>query len=212
MKIKTLLVDAETLFVEGLSALLQDEGKALEPLKFQVLGIEKNGDNALKKAKALEPSLVLIDPFSLEGLSGIDLIKRLRLALPDTKILILTAMTSDFFVRQSLKLGVSGVVLKRQELSGLILAISQVRAGNIYLDPKLATRVFVNDISGQLSDREYEVLRLIAEGESTKDISDVIDTSIKTVETHRRNIMHKLKIHSVAGLTKYAIREGIVRL
>lgn len=209
-----LIADDHTLLREGLRALLQREG-------FQVIAEADNGRSAVKLAKKLQPNIVITD-IGMPDLNGVEATKKICAEAPRSKVLALSMHTESRFVLGVLEAGASGYLLKDaafEELSGAIKAIVK---GQIYLSPSIAGVVVRQSIGrcgtkpgserAVLSRREHEVLQLIAEGRSTKEIAATLYVSVKTVETHRKQIMDKLDIHSIAGLTKYAVREGLTPL
>lgn len=215
MHIKTMLFDVETMFAEGLRAVLQSPKWVHESqakLSFEIIGIYSNRFSAMNANIRLRPDLVIIDPFTFFEYDGFDLIKCISTETPSTKILIVCPTKTDFLMRPAFKVKAHGIILKEREPQELINAIYQIMNGNTYYDPKLTVPVFKRDSSHRLGLREIQILKSIANGKPSKQIAVDCKISIKTVETHRRNIMQKLKICSIAGLTKYAVREGLVQL
>jgi DNA-binding NarL/FixJ family response regulator len=214
MAYKILIADDHRLLREGLRVLLEREG-------FQVVAEADNGREAVKLAKKLQPDVVVTD-IGLPDLNGVEVARQVSAQAPNSKVLALSMHTDSRFILGVLEAGASGYLLKDaafEELSGAIKAILK---GQIYLSPSIAG-VVVNQAfarSGakskpeqpRLSQREREVLQLIAEGKSTREIAAALYVSVKTVETHRKQIMDKLGLYSVAELTKYAIREGFTFL
>jgi DNA-binding NarL/FixJ family response regulator len=209
-----LIADDHRLLREGLRALLEREG-------FQVVAEADNGRSAVQLAKKLKPDIVITD-IAMPDLNGVEVTKQISAEAPRSKVLALSMHTESRFVLGVLEAGASGYLLKDAAFEELSIAIKAVLKGQIYLSPAI-TGVVVRQSVGatgskpgtdgsMLSKREREVLQLIAEGKSTKQIAATLYVSVKTVETHRKQIMDKLDIHSVAGLTKYAVREGLTPL
>ncbi len=209
-----LIADDHRLLREGLRSLLQREG-------FQVVAETDNGRAAVTLAKKLQPDVVITD-IGMPDLNGVEATRRICAEAPRSKVLALSMHTESRFVLGVLEAGASGYLLKDAAFEELSGAIKAVLKGQIYLSPAIAGVVVKQSIGGRgskarpqspiLSKRENEVLQLIAEGKSTKEIAASLYVSVKTVETHRKQIMDKLDIHSIAGLTKYAVREGLTPL
>jgi DNA-binding NarL/FixJ family response regulator len=209
-----LIADDHRLLREGLRALLEREG-------FQVIAEADNGRSAVQLAKKLKPDIVITD-IGMPDLNGVEATKKICAEAPRSKILALSMHTESRFVLGVLEAGASGYLLKDAAFEELSTSIKAVLKGQIYLSPAIAGVVVRQSIGGpgskpradraMLSKREHEVLQLIAEGKSTKQIAATLYVSVKTVETHRKQIMDKLDIHSIAGLTKYAVREGLTPL
>ena len=215
MQLKVLIADDHAIIREGLRSLLENKG-------IQVLDIAKNGREAVEKAIILKPDIVMMD-ISMPDLNGVEATAKIRKALPHTRVIALSMHSSKTIVDKMFDSGASGYILKESAFDEIYDAIQEVLRTNFYLTPAIA-RMCTNDLGKDLSAWEAqpqfnkisrkgrEVLQLIAEGKKTRDIAETLGVSIKTVETHRRNIMKKLNIFSVAGLTKYAILEGIIAL
>ena len=193
----------------------------LERDGFQVVAEADNGRSAVRLAKQLQPDIVITD-IAMPDLNGIEATRQMRAEAPRSKVLALSMHTESGFVLGILEAGASGYLLKDAAFEELSVAIKAVLKGQIYLSPAIAGVVVGQSLGrlgskarsqrAKLSKREHEVLQLIAEGKSTKEIAATLYVSVKTVETHRKQIMDKLDIHSVAGLTKYAVREGLTSL
>jgi two-component system, NarL family, response regulator NreC len=215
MPTKVLLVDDHAIIRQGLSSLLEKQPD------IEVVGGVEDGRQAIDTVRKLNPDLVIMD-ISMPNLNGIDATRKISEEIGNVKIIALSIHSSKRFVAEMLKAGASGYILKDCLFDELIEAIRTVLGGGIYLSPKITGIViddYVQRLSKQyqsngpiLSDREREVLQLLAEGKSTKQIALSLHVSAKTIESNRRNIMEKLRINSVAELTKYAIREGITPL
>jgi DNA-binding NarL/FixJ family response regulator len=209
-----LIADDHRLLREGLRALLEREG-------FQVVAEADNGRSAVKLAKQLQPDIVITD-IAMPDLNGVEATRQICAEAPRSKVLALSMHTESRFVLGILEAGASGYLLKDSAFEELAGAIKAILKDQIYLSPAIAGVVLSQSLSRlgskrrsqqiELSKREREVLQLIAEGKSTKEIAATLYVSVKTVETHRKQIMDKLDIHSIAELTKYAIREGVAFL
>jgi len=214
-KITILLADDHKIVRDGLCALLEREAD------FTVVAAVQDGRTALEKVTALAPSVAILD-IGMPDLNGIEAARRIKAARPQTLVIGLSMHADRRFIAEMLRAGASGYLLKDCAFEELNRAIRAVVGGGTWLSPRIAGTViedYINQLAagapapaGTLSDREREVLQLIAEGMTTKQIALKLGVSTKTIETHRQNIMHKLDVHSVAELTKYAIREGITEI
>ena len=213
---RVLIADDHTIVRQGLRAILNGEPD------MEVVGEAADGREALKKAAALRPDIVVLD-ISMPKLNGLEVTQRLLREAPRAKVIALTMHSSEEYVYSLLKAGVRGYLLKESAASDLVEALRVVRRGGTYLHPSISMKVVNEYLKGPdpasriashdgLSGRECEVLRLIAEGYTSKEIASQLDLSVKTVEAHRTRIMEKLRIHNVAGLTRYAISRGISSL
>lgn len=213
MNVRLLLADDHAMMREGLKSLLGKESD------LSVVAEAQNGKETLDLARKVGAHIVVMD-VAMPDLNGIETTRKLLKASPNIKVVALSGHANREFVREMLKAGASAYVLKSRAYDELVRAIREVMKGKKYLSPDIARGVVDEyvEISSSLSanpafvvltDREREALQLIAEGKSTKEVADALGVSVKTVETHRRNIMEKLNLHSVAEITKYAIREGI---
>jgi DNA-binding NarL/FixJ family response regulator len=210
--IRVLLADDHTIVRKGLRSLL--EGKA----GIEIVGEAQDGREALQKCAQLHPEVVLID-IAMPGLNGIEAIRQIKHRFPEIHTLVLTMHDDIEYIRQALHAGASGYVVKQAAPTDLVLAIQAAHRGDCYLSPSIAGKVVQEYIQrdldeivryDQLTSRQREVLQLIAEGHSTREIAELLTISVKTVETHRANLMDKLDIHTTAGLTQYAIQKGII--
>lgn len=212
MKIRILLVDDHRLFREGLRALIDARDD------MSVVGEAGDGREGVRLARELLPSLVLMD-VAMPELNGIEATRILHEERPETRILALSMHSERRLIVKMLRAGASGFVVKEDSFEELVRAIFSVTAGRLYVsagpaDSLIAEYLTLADQDKAsaftlLTDREIEILQCLAEGKTTKEMAFELRLSVKTVETHRQCIMDKLNIHSVAGLTKYAIREGI---
>lgn len=215
MKLKILLVDDHNLFRQGLLTMLSDLNTV------EVVAQTSNGRTAITLARKLKPDMVLMD-INMPDLNGIDCAQKLREEFPHIKIIILSMYSDRQLVIGALRAGVAGYLLKDCDFEELKRAIQAVNNNETFLSPKVAGTVVkgymdklvqLDDSSlGVLTVREREILQLIAEGNSTRQMAEKINLSTKTIEYHRRNIMDKLDIHNTAELTKFAIREKITSL
>jgi DNA-binding NarL/FixJ family response regulator len=212
MPAKILLADDHAIIRQGLCALLERQPD------FEVVGAVDDGRKAMELVQKLRPDIVIMD-ISMPNLNGIDATRKIVGKLGDTRVIALSMHSSRRFVTEMLKAGASGYILKECLFDELLEAIRIVLNGGIYLSPRI-TGVVVDDYLKRLkteyqpaipalTGREREILQLLAEGRSTKQIALQLHVSGKTIESTRRNIMDKLNIHSVAELTKYAVREGL---
>ncbi len=212
MGIRIVLADDHQLFLDGLRALL-----AKEP-EIQVVAEASDGREALAEARGQRPDVVVMD-LSMPGLNGIEATRRIVQSLPSVRVICLSMHTEPRFVEAALEAGASGYLPKDCATEEMTAAIRAVSNGQTYLSPSVAgvvVDVLRNregteeaNAFGVLTGREREVLQLLAEGQSTKELAAHLNLSVKTVGTHREHIMRKLGIRSIAGLTKYAIREGL---
>ena len=213
--ITVFLADDHQMFRQGLRILLASSAD------IEVVGEACDGQESLQEIERLKPDVAVLD-IAMPGLTGIEVAKRLAKISPDTRTLILTMHADCFFAVEALKANALGFMLKEESFDMLIDAIHAVAAGRMFISPTLETPVlkeFVNlarlsaDSSGNiLPQRELEIMQLVAEGMTNQEIATKLCISPSTVDTHRKNIMAKLDIHTVAGLVKYAIRHKIVTL
>jgi DNA-binding NarL/FixJ family response regulator len=195
---------------EGLRSLLEAAG-------FKVVGEARDGREALKLARMLEPEVTVMD-IGMPSLNGVDACRELLREVPEMRIIVLTVHGEDAYVIEALRSGARGYVLKTQAGSDLVRAIGEVTQGRIYLSPSVSSAVVQAFLAGStspadpLTPREREVLQLVAEGRSTKEVAGILGVSVKTAETHRTRLMTKLDIHHTAGLVHYAIRRGLIRV
>jgi len=215
MGIKIILADDHKIIREGLRALLEKEPD------MEVVGEANDGIATVRLTKNLNPDIVIMD-IGMPDMNGIEATRQIISETKGVKVIALSMHSDRRFVLQMLKAGASGYLLKDSAFEELALAIKTVMLGQPYLSPKITDVVIKEYIISmakneetvftKITAREREVLQLIAEGKSTKQIASFLNVSVKTIETHRQQIMEKLNIHSIAELTKYAIREGIASL
>lgn len=198
---RLLLADDHALVAAGLRKLLEPE--------FDVLGTAADGRALVAAAERLKPDLILLD-ISLPLLNGIDAARAVKKASPDVKIIFVTMHSDPNYVDEAFRAGGSGYVLKRSAASELVTAIGEVLAGRNYITPLVTAHPAPGRRTGELTPRQREVLQLVAEGRSTKEIAGILKISIKTVEFHKSGIMQKLSMHSTAELTRYAIDHGMI--
>lgn len=215
MSIKILLADDHKIVRDGLRALIEKYPD------MEVVAEAADGRTAVRLVKELCPKVVIMD-ISMPDLNGIEAARQILAEEPQVKILTLSMHSDSRYVKEVFKVGAAGYLLKECAFEELANAIYTVAADQIYLSPRI-THVVINDylsklpiakasVFSVLTAREREVLQLLAEGKTTKEIAFSLDLSVKTVEAHRQKIMEKSDIHSVAELTKYAIREGLTSL
>jgi len=208
--VRVLLADDHALVREGIKATLEASG-------LSVIGEASDGRDAVRLARELQPDVAVFD-IGMPGLNGVDAARVALKESPRLKIVLLTVHTEDAYVAEAIRAGVGGYVLKKQATADLVRAIQEVSEGNTYLSPGVSRAVVDAVRSGSqlpadpLTNREREILQLIAEGKTTKQIASVLGISVKTVETHRSHIMDKLQIRDTAGLIRYALRRGLVTL
>ncbi len=215
MGTRILLADDHEIMRQGLRSLIEKEAD------LEVVAEAEDGRTAVTLARKLAPDVVVMD-IGMKDLNGIEATRQILAESPRIKIIALSVHRDRRFVEEMLKAGASGYLLKEGAWADLTRAIEVVSSGQVYLSPPIADLV-VSDFVRQspqpdsspfevLSPREREVLQLLAEGRSTKEVAAYLHVSVKTVETHRLHIMRKLDMHSMAELTKYAIREGLTPL
>lgn len=216
--IRVILADDHSLVRAGIKSLITNFSM------IEVIGEAENGREAIKLIEEMVPDLVLLD-IAMPELNGLEVVSRIAKELPEVKIIILSMHANEEYVVQALRAGANGYLLKDSAPTELEFAINAVIRGESYLSPAISKHVVDTylrritdvpkegeepDIFKQLTSRQREILQLIAEGNSTKDIANKLNVSIKTVETHRMQLMDRLGIHDIAGLVRYAIRMGII--
>lgn len=209
MSIRVVLADNHALVRQGLRALLEREG-------LEVAGEAADGREAVRLAHDLRPDVVLLD-IGMPLLNGIDAAREIQKESRGTKTILLTRHDEDQYVTEALRAGVKGYVLKKQAATDLVDAIRQACRNEVYLSPGISRAVVKAYLSKEelsaepLTARERQVLQLVGEGKSTKDVASILGISVKTAESHRSRLMHKLDIHETASLVRYAIRRGLVQ-
>jgi DNA-binding NarL/FixJ family response regulator len=209
MALRILLADDHAVVRQGFKALLERAG-------FEVVGEAEDGQQAISMADEFHPDVAVLD-IAMPQLNGIDAARGIAKTSPRTKTILLTQYTQGRNVLEGLRAGVRGVVVKSRAFDELLRAIQTVCAGDTYLSPEVSSFVVESYVSNreeprpQLRDRERQVLQLVAEGRTTKEIATILGISTKTAESHRTNIMERLDIHDTAGLVRYAIREGLIQ-
>src|SRR5580704_12739446 len=213
-RIKVLLCDDHTLFREGIKAILKDE------TSIEIVGEAEDGRQAVAKALHLHPDVVLMD-IAMPDLSGFDATRRILQTNAKAKVIILTMYEEEEVINRCLAAGASGYVLKDAPRAHLIHAIDVVNRGGQYMSSRALKKVVKQYVKGakstatgyeRLSDREREVLKLLADGLALKEIAQHLVLSVKTVDAHKTNLMRKLDIHDRSGLVKYAIQHKLIRL
>jgi len=214
-KITVLLADDHTMVRQGLRSLLAVESD------IEVVGEADNGRQALQLARNLQPHFIVMD-IAMPQLNGLEATRQIIHEVPGSRVIILSSYSDDEYVEQLTDAGATGYLLKQTAANNLIKAIRETRQGNAYFSPSISRRMLEHYrrafVSGQpvrkasetLTYREREVLQLIAEGNTNKQIAAELCISIKTVEKHRQHVMERLNIHDIAGLTRYAIAKGII--
>jgi DNA-binding NarL/FixJ family response regulator len=220
--IRIILADDHTLVRGGIRALLQDLPGA------QVVAEANDGREALRLVEMHKPDIIIMD-IAMSGMNGLEATNRLVKEFPNVRVIILSMHISEEYVLQALRAGASGYLLKDAGIAELELAIKAVARGETYLSPPVSKHVisnYVRRVGGEdqgdsdvdsspidrLTLRQREILQLIAEGHTTQEIAQKLDISVKTVETHRMQLMDRLDIHDVAGLVRFAIRVGLITL
>ena len=205
-----LLVDDHPVLRQGLRVLLERE-------RFRVTGEAADGLEAIAAAEKLQPDIVVLD-LAMPTLNGVSAVRGIMKGAPKSKVILLTMHTEEHQILEALRAGVKGCVSKAQAAEHLIQAIREVCSGRVYLSPSVSGAVVQAYLAktevpyDPLTDRERQVLQLIAESKTTKEVAVILGVSVKTAETHRAKVMDKLDIHSTAGLVRYAIRRGLVQL
>jgi two-component system, NarL family, response regulator NreC len=209
MAVRVLIADDHEMFRQGLRVLLEEEG-------FQFVAEASNGREAVQLCEQHHPEVAILD-ISMPLLNGIFAAQAIIKSNPRTKIVLLTQHTEDRMVLESLRAGVTGYVLKTRASNELVHALRAVCRGEMYLTQSISRTVvqafLMKDSLPErpLSDRERQVLQLVAEGKTTKEIASMLGVSVNTAETHRTNLMEKLDIHDTAGLVRYAMRNGVIQ-
>jgi two-component system response regulator NreC len=215
-KITVILAEDHTIVRKGIRSLLDNEAD------IEVIGEAENGREAIEKVEQLSPDIILMDS-TMPILNGLEATRQIGKRFPEVKVLVLTMHTNEEYIFQFLQVGASGYLVKQSAPNELVAAIHAVFQGDYYLSPSISKTVIEEyvrqakaagseDSYETLTDREREVLQLITEGYSNREVAEQLHISVKTVGVHRINLMHKLNIHNMTELTKYAIRKGIISL
>ncbi|MCK4406713.1 MAG: response regulator transcription factor [Bacteroidales bacterium] len=214
MSIKILIADDHQLFREGLINLLSDSSE------IEVIAQAEDGKEAIIKAKKFNPDIVIMD-IGMPVMNGVEATKILKKELPDIKVIAISMYSDKHFIKGMLEAGASGYLLKSCTYDQLIEAINAVYSGKKYLSNKI-TEVIIHDYLGKeeeipnndpkLSERESEILKLFAEGKTSREISELLFVSVKTVGTHKQHILEKLELKTTTDLVKYALKKGIISL
>jgi len=209
MPLQVLLADDHQIVRQGFRAILEHNG-------FQVVGEAANGREAVRFVQAHPPDVAILD-LSMPQLNGLDAAREILQSHTRTAIILLTMHVEEHLIVAALRAGIRGYIIKTQASEELISAIGEVIRGGIYLSPGACEVVVGAYLSGRsapsdpLTSREREVVQLVAEGRTTKEIAGVLNLSVKTAESYRSRIMEKLEIHETAGLVRYAIRRGLIQ-
>jgi DNA-binding NarL/FixJ family response regulator len=211
--VRILLVDDHAVLRDGVRMVLESQPG------FRVVGTTENGRDAVRLVEDLKPDIAVLD-IAMPEMNGLDATRAIRGCCPDTQVVILSMHEGEEYLREALRAGAAGYVLKRAAAKELVGAIQRVCHGESYLDPAL-TRTLISDYVRQvergdeppdaLTERELEVLKLVAEGFTNRQIALKLNISIKTVQTHRANLMDKLNLHDRTELVRYAIRRGLIQ-
>ncbi len=214
-KVRVLVVDDHEVVRQGIKMVLETDPE------LEVVGEAASGEEAIERVREFQPNVVVMD-IGMPGLSGFEATRRIRQSDPNVQVLALTVHDSEAYVFQMLQAGATGYVVKRAPAAEVIQAVKRAYQGEAVLHPSVAkllirdylTRVERGEEASYdtLSDREHEILKLIAEGKTNKEIAELLFLSVKTVQAHRANLMRKLGMHDRTELVKYAIRKGIIGL
>lgn len=210
--LRVLVADDHSILRAGLRALFADFANT------SIVADTGDGREVVELVKVHRPDVVLLD-ISLPGLNGLEVTSRLKKEFPNTKVLILSMYANEDYVVRALRAGATGYVLKDSAPQELEFALASIQRSHIYLSPEISRQVIDDYLRkadehpmpfDQLTARQREILRMIAEGKSTKEIANILDISVKTVETHRTHLMNRLQIFDVPGLVRFAVRIGLV--
>jgi DNA-binding NarL/FixJ family response regulator len=213
-KVRIVIAEDHTILREGLKSLLSSNPD------FEIIGEAEDGREAIRCVEKFKPDLILMD-LSMPRINGLDAIKEIKKRFSETKILVLTVHKTEEYILATLKSGADGYILKDSTHAELVLAVKNVLSGKHYISPGISEKVIEGYLEGKktlktksswetLTQREREILKLIAEGYKNKEIGNYLCISPKTVEKHRANLMEKLDLHNVQALTAFAIEKGLV--
>jgi DNA-binding NarL/FixJ family response regulator len=213
-KVRIVIAEDHTILREGLKSLLSSNPD------FEIIGEAEDGREAIRCVEKFKPDLILMD-LSMPRINGLDAIKEIKKRFSETKILVLTVHKTEEYILATLKSGADGYILKDSTHAELVLAVKNVLSGKHYISPGISEKVIEGYLEGKktlkrksswetLTQREREILKLIAEGYKNKEIGDYLCISPKTVEKHRANLMEKLDLHNIQALTTFAIEKGLV--
>jgi DNA-binding NarL/FixJ family response regulator len=213
-KVRLVIAEDHTILREGLRALLSSNKD------FEIVGEAGDGREAIRCVEKLKPDLILTD-LSMPRMNGMEAIREIKKQSPGTKVVVLTVHRTEEYILATLKAGADGYILKDSTQSELMMAVKNILSGKHYISPGISEKVIEGYLEGRktlktrttwetLTQREREILKLIAEGYRNKEIADYLCISVKTVEKHRANLMEKLDLHSIQALTTFALERGIV--
>lgn len=213
-KIQVFLADDHTIMRAGLRSLLENSGR------IEVIGEAEDGREAVKQVEQMRPDIVLMD-IAMPGLNGLEATRQIKRRFPEVKVLILTMHTTEEYIAQIFGAGASGYVVKRAAVTELVTAIQAVHHGDAFISPSISGTVIEGYLKQTrtgdeaewydlLTEREREILQLIVEGHSSREIAERLIITENTVRAHRANLMSKLDLHNTAELTQFAIRKGII--
>jgi len=213
-KVRIVIAEDHTILREGLRSLLSSEPN------FEIVGEAEDGREAIKCVEKFRPDLILTD-LSMPRMNGMEAIKEIKRQSPKTKVLVLTVHKAEEYILATFRAGANGYLLKDSTHAELVMAVKKVLSGKQYISPEISEKVIEGYLEGKktlksqtswetLTQREREILKLIAEGYKNKEIAEDLCISVKTVEKHRANLMEKLDLHSIQALTAFAIEKGLV--
>jgi len=213
-KVRIVIAEDHTILREGLRSLLSSEPN------FEIVGEAEDGREAIKCVEKFRPDLILTD-LSMPRMNGMEAIKEIKTQSPKTKVLVLTVHKAEEYILATFRAGANGYLLKDSTHAELVMAVKKVLSGKQYISPEISEKVIEGYLEGKktlksqtswetLTQREREILKLIAEGYKNKEIAEDLCISVKTVEKHRANLMEKLDLHSIQALTAFAIEKGLV--
>jgi DNA-binding NarL/FixJ family response regulator len=213
-KVRIVIAEDHTILREGLRSLLSSNPN------FEIVGEAEDGREAIRCVEKIKPDLILTD-LSMPRMNGMEAIKEIKRESPGTKILVLTVHKAEEYILAAFRAGADGYLLKDSTHAELVMAVNKVLSGRHYISPEISEKVIEGYLDGKktlkprtswetLTQREREILKLIAEGYKNKDIAEDLCISVKTVEKHRANLMEKLNLHNVQALTAFAIERGLV--